>query len=109
MPSKDKSLKRYSGVLCAISSLPSSYGIGSFGINAYKFVDFLYEARQRFWQILPLNPLGKGNSPYKSSSSFAGEILYIDLEFLVRDGLLCENDIQECSFDKNVDYDVLRK
>ncbi len=109
MPSKDKSLKRYSGVLNAISSLPSSYGIGSFGINAYKFVDFLYEARQRFWQILPLNPLGEGNSPYKSSSSFAGEILYIDLEFLVRDGLLCEDDIQECSFDKNVDYDLVRK
>lgn len=108
MPSRDKNLKRYNGVLCAISSLPSPHGIGSFGVEAYKFIDFLCDAKQRFWQILPLNPLGEGNSPYKSSSTFAGEILYIDLKFLVREGLL--DDVKgKFEFLQNVDYDAVRK
>lgn len=109
MPLRDKTQKRYSGVLCAVSSLPSNYGIGSFGIEAYKFVDFLCEAKQRFWQILPLNPLGENNSPYKSTSTYAGEMLYIDIDFLLRDGLLADDDIGEYSFSKNVDYDTARK
>lgn len=109
MPLRDKSERRYSGVLCAISSLPSTYGIGSFGLDAYRFVDFLSESKQRFWQILPLNPLGEGNSPYKSSSTFAGEMLYIDLDFLVRDGLLDVQDIGEYSFSQNVDYKTVRE
>lgn len=108
MPSRDKNLKRYSGVLCAISSLPSPHGIGSFGVEAYKFIDFLCDAKQRFWQILPLNPLGEGDSPYKSSSTFAGEILYIDLKFLVREGLLDDAE-GKCEFSQNVDYDAVRK
>ncbi len=108
MPSRDKNLKRYSGVLCAISSLPSPHGIGSFGVETYKFIDFLCDAKQRFWQILPLNPLGEGNSPYKSSSTFAGEILYIDLKFLVREGLLDDAE-GKCEFSQNVDYDAVRK
>lgn len=108
MLSRDKTEKRYSGVLLAISSLPSRYGIGSFGIEAYKFVDFLCHAKQRFWQLLPTNPLGEGNSPYKSSSSFAGEILYIDIDFLVRDRLLDGQDIPEPDFTKNVDYRAVR-
>lgn len=106
---KDKDKQRYSGVLCAISSLPSLYGIGTFGVEAYKFVDFLCESKQRFWQILPLNPLGEGNSPYKSISSFAGEMLYIDLDFLVRDGLLSADDIKNQAFAQNVDYDAVRE
>ena len=109
MPLRDKKSERYSGVLCAISSLPSVYGIGSLGIEAYRFVDFLSEAKQHFWQILPLNPLGEGNSPYKSSSTFAGEILYIDLDFLVRDGLLSADAIGRCDFAQNVDYNAVRK
>lgn len=108
MPLRDKNIKSYSGVLCAISSLPSPYGIGAFGVEAYKFVDFLSESKQRFWQILPLNPLGEGNSPYKSSSTFAGEMLYIDLDFLVRDGLLAVDDIREREFSQNVSYDAVR-
>lgn len=108
MPSKDKERQRYSGVLCAVSSLPSKYGIGNFGIEAYKFIDFLCEAKQRFWQILPLNSLGEGNSPYKSNSTFAGEILYVDLDFLSRDGLLQSADIPGCDFEQNVDYDAVR-
>ena len=109
MPLRDKKDTRYSGVLMAVSSLPSPYGIGSLGADAYEFVDFLCAARQRFWQILPLCPLGEGNSPYKSSSSFAGEILYIDIDFLVRDGLLKKSDIQDCNFKQKVDYGVVRK
>lgn len=109
MPSRDKDKRKYSGVLLAISSLPSDYGVGTFGNEAYRFVDFLSAAKQRFWQILPLNPLGEGNSPYKSTSSFAGEILYIDLGFLVRDGLLSADDIKNQDFSHNVDYDAVRE
>lgn len=109
MPLRDKTQKRYSGVLCAIPSLPSKYGIGTFGIEAYKFVDFLCEAEQRFWQILPLNPLGEGNSPYKSASTFAGEMLYIDLDFLVRDGFLSADDIKSQEFSQKIDYDAVRE
>lgn len=105
---RDKSQKRYSGVLLAISSLPSAYGIGSFGKHAYKFIDFLRDARQQYWQILPLNPLGEGNSPYKSSSAFAGEILYIDIEILVCEGLLNKSDIPNAHFPQNVDYKRVR-
>ncbi len=107
MQSKDKTRKRYSGVLLGISSLPSVYGIGGLGIEAYKFVDFLRDSHQRFWQILPLNPLGEGNSPYKSSSSFAGEILYIDIDFLVREGLLSESELRSHKFPQNVDYNMV--
>lgn len=109
MPLRDKNAKKYSGVLCAVSSLPSKYGIGSLGAAGYKFIDFLSKAKQRFWQILPLNPLGEGNSPYKSSSTFAGEILYIDLDFLVRDGLLENSDIKDREFPQSVDYDLVRE
>ncbi len=87
--------KPKSGILCAVSSLPSKYGIGTFGIESYKFIDFLAETGQKYWQMLPLVPLGDENSPYKSSSCYAGEILYIDLPFLVRDGLLKPCDLPE--------------
>ncbi len=106
MPLRDK---QYSGILLAVSSLPSKYGIGDFGINAYKFVDFLRLGHQRFWQILPLNPLGEGNSPYKSISSYAGEILYIDIDDLVRAGILSSRDISRYTITRNVDYDAVRK
>ncbi len=108
MPSKDKKSKRYSGILLSISSLPSKYGIGDFGESAYKFIDFLRQGSQRFWQILPLNPLGEGNSPYKSISCFAGEILYIDIEDLAREGILNSRDISKYPLTKNVDYDAAR-
>ena len=109
MQSRDKTEKKHSGVLLALSSLPSPYGIGSLGKKAFEFVDFLRDAHQSFWQLLPLCPLGEGNSPYKSPSTYAGEILYIDIDFLVRDGLLNKNDLQDCNFDKNVDYYAARK
>ncbi len=109
MQSRDKLGKRYSGVLMAISSLPSPYGIGGLGIEGYKFIDFLMNSHQRFWQMLPLCPLGEGNSPYKSSSSFAGEILYIDIDFLVKEGLLSEGELRAHKFPQNVDYRAVRE
>ena len=109
MPLRDKRFKKYSGVLCAVSSLPSKYGIGTFGEAAYKFIDFLRDAKQHFWQILPLNPLGEGNSPYKSISCFAGEMLYIDLDFLVHDGLLSVGEISEYKVVGDVNYKTVRE
>ena len=87
---------RSSGILLHISSLPSPYGIGDLGTQAYRFVDFLKESGQQYWQILPLNPTGTylGNSPYTSYSVFAGNALFIALETLVQIGLLSKEDLQ---------------
>ncbi|MBR4973383.1 MAG: 4-alpha-glucanotransferase, partial [Clostridia bacterium] len=101
-----KNLK--SGILLALSSLPSPYGIGSLGKEAFDFIDFLKKSRQSYWQLLPLCPVGKGNSPYSSYSSFAGEILYIDIDSLVEDGYLQKEDIPQMEFPKNTDYDAVR-
>lgn len=97
------------GVLLAISSLPSHFGIGDLGKNAYKFVDILKKANIKIWQVLPLTPLGYGNSPYQSSSSFAGDEIYIAIDSLVEIGLLDESDIKYCNADLDkVDYEVVR-
>lgn len=103
---KNKDLK--SGILLALSSLPSPYGIGDLGEEAYRFIDFLKKSRQSYWQFLPLCPVGKGNSPYSSYSSFAGEILYISIDLLVDDGYLKKEDIPEKTFPKNTDYEMAR-
>ena len=63
---------RTCGVLMHITSLPSPYGVGTLGSEAYKFVDFLKKAGQTYWQILPVGPTGFGDSPYQSYSAFAG-------------------------------------
>lgn len=79
---------RASGILLPISAIPSAYGIGTFSKEAYEFVDFLEQAGQTYWQILPLGPTGYGDSPYQSFSTFAGNPYYIDLEELIRQGVL---------------------
>ena len=81
-------MKRSMGVLMSISSLPSPYGIGCLDRAAYDFVDFLAQSGQTYWQILPLGPTGYGDSPYQSFSTFAGNPYFIDLDKLVKDGLL---------------------
>ena len=81
-------LERSSGLLLHISSLPSYGGIGDFGPAAYAFADFLAAAKQRLWQVLPLNPTGYGNSPYAALSAFAGNPLLISMEKLVEAGWL---------------------
>ena len=88
-----KGLKmRASGILLPVASLPSRYGIGCFSKEAYEFVDRLEEAGQSYWQILPLGPTGYGDSPYQSFSTFAGNPYFIDLETLVKEGLLTEEE-----------------
>src|SRR5207237_9393784 len=77
---------RATGILLHPTSLPSCGGIGDFGPAAYQFVDFLASARQGLWQILPLGPVGYGNSPYSSISAFAGSPLLISLERLAQRG-----------------------
>lgn len=84
---------RAAGVLLPVSSLPSNYGIGSFGKAAYRWVDFLHKAKQTYWQVLPLGPTSYGDSPYQSFSAFAGSPYYIDLDLLCEQGLL---EKQEC-------------
>ena len=74
--------KRASGILLHPTSLPSHGGIGDLGPAAYKFIDFLAAARQTLWQILPLGPVGYGNSPYSATSAFAGNALLVSLERL---------------------------
>ena len=79
---------RASGILLPVFSLPSPYGIGTFGRAAYRFVDFLSASGQKYWQILPVGPTSYGDSPYQSFSTFAGNPYFIDLDLLQKDGLL---------------------
>lgn len=97
---------RTSGILLPITALPSPYGIGTLGKSAYDFVDFLTEAGQTYWQILPLGPTGYGDSPYQSFSSFAGNPYLIDLDMLVEEGLLTKEEckIGDTEWEDRVDY-----
>ena len=79
---------RKAGVLLPIASLPSKFGMGDFGPTSYEFVDYVKEAGFKIWQILPLNPLGYGNSPYQPYSSKAMDELYVSLELLKKEGLI---------------------
>ncbi len=87
--------KRAAGVLLPVFSLPGAYGLGDFGTGAMAFVDFLHNARQRYWQILPLNPVDASNmySPYSSASSMACNHLLISAEQLAKDGLITDKEI----------------
>ena len=86
-------MERSSGILLPISALPSPYGIGTLGKAAYDFVDFLAEAEQKWWQILPVGPTSYGDSPYQSFSTFAGNPYFVDLEILCEEGLLEQAEI----------------
>ncbi|MCI9036707.1 MAG: 4-alpha-glucanotransferase [Oscillospiraceae bacterium] len=88
-------MDRHSGILLHISSLPSRYGIGTLGREAYAFADFLHAAGQKYWQLLPLGPTSYGDSPYQSFSTFAGNPYFIDLELLAEDGLLDRAELEE--------------
>lgn len=81
-------MDRSSGILLHITSLPSPYGIGTLGEEAFAFVDFLAQSGQGYWQILPIHPTGYGNSPYQTFSTFAGNPYLIDLETLISQELL---------------------
>lgn len=101
---------RRAGILTSISSLPSKYGIGDLGEEAYKFIDIIAESGFRVWQILPINPVGYGNSPYQPYSSYAGDDIYISLDLLVEEGLLKSEELESFNENSNkVDYDNVRR
>ena len=101
--------RRRAGLLMPIFSLPGKYGIGSFSKEARAFADFLKEAGQSYWQILPLGPTGYGDSPYQSFSTFAGNPYFIDLEQLQEEGYLSEADCAELAnaSESQIDYGML--
>ena len=101
---------RTSGILMHISSLPSKYGIGTMGREAKRFVNFLAEAGQTYWQILPICPTSYGDSPYQSFSSFAGNPYFIDLDLLCKDGLLTKEECESYVWEKTeteADFGIL--
>lgn len=101
---------RKSGVLLPISSLNNDYGIGTFGKEAYRFIDFLKKANQKYWQILPLGPTSYGDSPYQSFCVFAGNPYFIDFELLRKDGLLKKSDYEYLkTTDDRINYERLYK
>jgi len=103
---------RSSGILMHISSLPGEYGIGDFGKEAYKFVDFLEKTKQKNWQVLPLGITGFGDSPYQSFSAFAGNPYFIDLDEFIKKGYLKKQEIVNHNLGDNpkrVNYGLLFK
>jgi 4-alpha-glucanotransferase len=98
---------RSSGILLHVTSLPGDHGIGDFGNSAHEFVDFLADAGQKIWQVLPLNPTGYGDSPYQCFSAFAGNPLFIDLRTLREQGLLSDQDLTGTPTfpEEHVEYD----
>ena len=100
---------RASGIIMHISSLPSPYGIGTLGKEARRFADFLAAAGQKYWQLLPMNPTGFGDSPYQALSTFAGNHYFIDLDTLVDEGLLHADELEGSwgSDPGRVDYERL--
>lgn len=101
--------ERSSGILLHPTSFPSKYGIGDFGLYAYKFIDFLKKAEQTLWQVLPLGPTSFGDSPYQSFSTFAGNTLLISPEILRKENYLTNEDLLEIpEFDDTIiDYGVV--
>ncbi len=98
---------RAAGVLLHVTSLPSPYGIGDLGPSAFSWVDRLHNAKQRWWQALPLGPTGYGNSPYQSLSSFAGNVLLVSPVGLISDGLLQASDGEDHFSPETIDYDAV--
>src|SRR5258708_30494703 len=101
---------RSAGILLHPVSLPSRGGIGDFGHAAYDFLDFLAEARQGVWQVLPLNPPANGNSPYSSTSAFAGNPQLVSLERLVEHGLLHSASLSALPAEvRRIDYEQVNR
>ena len=99
-------MKRASGIIMPVFSLPGKYGIGTFGKEAYDFIDFLSDAGQKYWQVLPMGPTDCGNSPYSSLSVFAGNQNFIDLEQLIEEGTVDRNEVEMIDWGSgDVDYE----
>jgi len=103
-------MKRSSGILLPVFSLPGKYGIGTFGKEAYEFINFLKASAQSYWQILPLGPTTYGDSPYQTFSTFAGSYVYLDLEDLYQNNLITKEELEsQIKNDEKVDYVSLKK
>jgi 4-alpha-glucanotransferase len=102
------SFERSAGLLLHPTSLPSHGGIGDFGPEAYKFADFLAEAQQGLWQILPLSPPGLGNSPYSAISAFAGNPLLVSLERLAERGWLSSSDVKDSGSHGRIEFEEVK-
>jgi len=105
-----KEFTRGAGILMSITSLPTAYGIGTMGQDAFDFVDLLVDLKQKYWQVLPLGPTSFGDSPYQSFSAFAGNPYLIDLEILVKEKLLTKTEIDSFNWgskDDDIDYAIL--
>ncbi len=105
-------MNRAAGILLSVSSLPGRFGIGCFSKSAYDFVDWLKEAGQTYWQILPLGPTSYGDSPYQSFSTFAGNPYFISLDELIEEGVLTEKECKNVDFGKkadDIDYEKIYK
>ena len=103
-------MKRASGIIMPIFSLPGDFGIGTMGEEAFRFIDFLNKAKQKYWQVLPVVPTSCGNSPYSGVSVFAGNPNFIDLEALCNNGILKPEDIKNADWGEgDVDYNKLLK
>ena len=98
---------RASGILMPVFSLPGPFGIGTLGKEAFAFVDFLAEAKQTYWQILPIGPTGYGDSPYQSFSAFAGNPYFIDYRLLADAGLLTADEVPAAQPVGPIDYGAL--
>ena len=103
-------MERTSGIILPLFSLPSPYGVGTLGKAARDFVDFLADAKQSWWQVLPVGPTSYGDSPYQSPSAFAGNPYFVDLDLLVADGLLTKAEVEAPRWGTDpsrVDYGLL--
>ena len=89
----DTKFERNAGILMPVSSLPSPYGIGTFGKDAYDFVTFVKECNHKYWQVLPLGPTTYGDSPYQSYSAFAGNPYFVDLDMIIEAGFLLKSEV----------------
>ena len=103
-------MDRSCGTILPIYALPTAYGVGTLGREAREFVDFLSESGQTWWQMLPVGPTSYGDSPYQSPSTFAGNPYFIDLDYLVEDGLLTREEVEAVDWGDDpskVDYALL--
>ena len=105
-------MERSAGVIMHIASLPGKFGIGTFGKEAYEYVEFLVKSGLKYWQILPLGQTGYGDSPYQSFSAFAGNPYFIDFDILNKEGLLRQEEYINENYGDNpeyIDYGLLFK
>ena len=110
MKKQKKGWERGAGILMPVFSLPSTYGCGTLGKEAFDFVDFVKATGSKYWQVLPIGPTSFGDSPYQGFSAFAGNPYFIDLKKLIEAGLLVKNELDKIDWGKDpehVDYGKL--